>query len=225
MRLLLVNPNTSTAITAQLAREARACASPGTEVLEATGAFGAEVIATREAAEVGAAAALDAVQRETRRFDAVLLAISLDCGLAALHAQCRVPVVGLSESALLRALQLTERAALVTLGKSMQPLYAAMVAGYGLAERMPWVRATGMTAVQFRADPPAGLVQLRALITEVQHEGAGAVVLAGAVLAGYAPSLQQGCEVPLIDAIPAAVARAEALVGTAATPTNPAPVR
>jgi Asp/Glu/hydantoin racemase len=225
MRLLLVNPNTSTAITARLAREARACASAGTAVLEATGAFGAEVIASREAAEVGAAAALDAVQREARGFDAVLLAISLDCGLAALRAHCRVPVVGLSEAALLRALQRTERAALVTLGTAMQPLYAEMVAGYGLAERVPWVRATAMTAVQFRADPPAGLVQLRALIDELHQEGAGAVVLAGAVLAGYAPQLQQVCDVPLIDAIPAAVARAEVMVAAVTTPTGPAPTR
>jgi allantoin racemase len=229
MRLLLVNPNTSTAITAQLAREARACASAGTEVLEATGAFGAEVIASREAAEVGATAALDAVQRETRHFDAVLLAISLDCGLAALRAHCRVPVVGLSEAALLRALQLTERAALVTLGTSMQPLYADLVAGYGLSERVPWVLATTMTAVQFRADPQAGLAQLRALIDEVRQAGAGAVVLAGAVLAGHAPQLQQGCDVPLIDAIPAAVARAEtlahALAAARVAATGPAPTR
>jgi allantoin racemase len=224
MRLLLVNPNTSTAITAQLAREARACASAGTAVLEATGAFGAEVIGSREAAEVGAAAALDAVQRETRPFDAVLLAISLDCGLAALRAHCRVPVVGLSEAALLLALQRTERAALVTLGTAMQPLYAQMVADYGMQARVPWVRATEVTAVQFRADPPAGLAQLRALIDELHQQGAGAVVLAGAVLAGYAPQLQQGCGVALIDAIPAAVARAEALAA-GSPPTGPAPAR
>jgi Asp/Glu/hydantoin racemase len=51
------------------------------------------------------------------------------------------------------------------------------------------------------------------------------VVLAGAVLAGYAPQLQQVCDVPLIDAIPAAVARAEALVAAAAAPKGPAPAR
>lgn len=224
MRLLLVNPNSSKDITAQLARQARACASVGTEVLETTGAFGAEVIASREAAELGAAAALDAVQREARPFDAVLLAISLDCGLAALRAHCRVPVVGLSEAALLRALALTERAALVTLGTAMRPLYADMVAGYGLADRVPWVQATAMTAVQFRADPEGGLAQLRALIDALHRSGAGAVVLAGAVLAGYAPRLQQACTVLLIDAIPAAVARAEALAAGSA-PIGPAPAR
>lgn len=216
MRLLLINPNTSTAITAQLAQAARACAAPGTEVLEATGAFGAAVIASAEAAAAGARAALDALQRERRAYDAVLLAISLDCGLAALRAHSAVPVVGLSEAALLRAVALAERAALVTLGLAMQPRYAEMVAGYGLAARVPWVRATPMTAVQFREQPAAGLAQLRALIEEVQAAGAGAVVLAGAVLAGYGPALQQGCAVPLVDAIPAAVARAEALAAAPA---------
>lgn len=215
MRLLLVNPNTSVSITVQMATAARACASPGTEVLEATGGFGAPVIASREAAAVGAQAALQAVRQELRPFDVVLLAISLDCGLAELRRCSRVPVVGLSEAALLRATELAERAALVTLGEEMQPLYAEMVAGYGLSSRVPWIRATPITAPQFRADPSAGLEQLQGLIEQVQHEGAQAVVLAGAVLAGYAPRLQEGCGVRLVDAIPAAVALAERLAANA----------
>jgi Asp/Glu/hydantoin racemase len=81
------------------------------------------------------------------------------------------------------------------------------------------VRAAPITAVQFRADPEAGLSQLQALIAELQGQGAKAVVLAGAVLAGYAPRLQACCALPLIDAIPAAVARAEALA--LATTGNP----
>jgi allantoin racemase len=216
MRLLLVNPNTSAEITAHLAAQARACAQPGTEVVEATGAYGAAVIASREAAVVGARAALDAVQRCAVPFDAVLLAISLDCGLAELRAQLRVPVVGLSEAALLRASALVERAALVTLGEDLQPMFSDLVAGYGLAQRVPWVRATRLTPPQFRADPSAGIVQLQALIAQVQRDGAQAVVLAGAVLAGHAPQLQAGSTLPLIDAIPAAVARAEALAASAA---------
>jgi len=216
MRLLLVNPNTSAEITAQMATLARACAQPGTEVLEATGAFGSAVIASAEGATVGALAALDAVRRCDQPFDAVLLAISLDWGLADLRTHVHVPVVGLSEAALLRAAALAERAALVTLGEDLQPLYADMVAGYGLAARVPWVRATRLTAPQFRADPRAGIAQLQGLIAEVQRDGAQAVVLAGAVLAGYAAQLQAGCTLPLIDAVPAAVARAEALAARAA---------
>jgi allantoin racemase len=212
MRLLLINPNTSLQITAQLAAEARACARPGTELLEATGAFGAEVIASREAAAVGARAALDALQRQGESFDAVILAISLDCGLADLRAHTAVPVAGLSEAALMKATRSADRVALLTLGESLEPLYAEMVAGYGLAARVPWVRGSAITAAQFRADPEAGLAQLRQLVVEVQAQGAQSVVLAGAVLAGYAPRLQGGCHVQLIDAMPAAVARAEALV-------------
>jgi allantoin racemase len=212
MRLLLVNPNTSSSITARMAQQARACAAAGTEVLEATGAFGAEVVASREAAEVAAAAALDAVRRERRSFDAVLLAISLDCGLSALRAHCSVPVVGLSESALLRAVALTPRAGLVTLGTSMLPLYEEMIAGYGLQPRVPWVRATATTAVQFRVDPESGLSELLGLVGAMQRDGAGAVVPAGAVLAGYTERLQAGCALPLIDPVAAAVAHAEALV-------------
>jgi hypothetical protein len=90
-------------------------------------------------------------------------------------------------------------------------------------------RKYGYSAAAAAAAKGRVIAQLRALIDEVRQAGAGAVVLAGAVLAGHAPQLQQGCDVPLIDAIPAAVARAEtlahALAAARVAATGPAPTR
>ena len=50
MRLLFINPNTSADLTEQGARVARKAARPETEIVPATGRFGARYIATRAAA-------------------------------------------------------------------------------------------------------------------------------------------------------------------------------
>ena len=47
MRILLVNPNITTAITDAMAAEARRVASAGTQILAVTAAFGTQYVATR----------------------------------------------------------------------------------------------------------------------------------------------------------------------------------
>jgi len=47
VKILLLNANTSALVTGKVERAARAAAPAGVEIVTATGAFGAEVIATR----------------------------------------------------------------------------------------------------------------------------------------------------------------------------------
>src|SRR3712207_2527340 len=84
MRVLLINPNTSTEITDLLARHARAAAEPNVEILPVTGRFGAQYIVARAAAAIAAHAALDAFAEHGRGCDAVFLACFGDPGLYAL---------------------------------------------------------------------------------------------------------------------------------------------
>ena len=60
MRILVINPNTTAAMTAALVAEVTRHAPPGTIVDGITAAFGAPVIATRESFARGAEATLDA---------------------------------------------------------------------------------------------------------------------------------------------------------------------
>ena len=47
MKILLINANTTPAVTERIAGEARRIAAPGTEVLPVTSTFGAPIIGTR----------------------------------------------------------------------------------------------------------------------------------------------------------------------------------
>ena len=67
MKLLIINPNTTQAITDLLAETARRFAAPGTTIKTATGGFGAQVIASRMEMTIGDYSALDAAAREAAR--------------------------------------------------------------------------------------------------------------------------------------------------------------
>src|SRR4029077_2089997 len=63
MKLLLINPNITEAITAAMAEEARHFASPGTAILPVTAAFGTQYVENRVAAAIASHAVLDALAR------------------------------------------------------------------------------------------------------------------------------------------------------------------
>ena len=65
MKLLIINPNTTQAITDLLAETARRFAAPGTTIKTATGGFGAQVIASRMEMTIGDYSALDALLLDT----------------------------------------------------------------------------------------------------------------------------------------------------------------
>src|SRR5262249_7106314 len=74
--------NTSADLTEQGARVARKAARPETEIVPATGRFGARYIATRAAAAIAGHAALDVFARAGKGADVVLLACFGDPGRA-----------------------------------------------------------------------------------------------------------------------------------------------
>lgn len=213
MRILLVNPNLTQTITDAMARAARRAASPGTEIVAVTGTFGPQVISSRAENVVAAHGVLDLAARHAAGCDAVVLGVSLDSGLGALRELLEVPVVGMLEAGLHVASLLGARIALVTFGARLVPLYEELVRGYEFAGRVVRVAALPFAPADAYAEP----ARVRSALAEAcrglaQADGAEAIVLAGAALAGIGEEIQPDVPVPLVDGAKAAVALAEGLV-------------
>lgn len=215
MHLLLINPNTTSSITDQVARVARAAVSPGVAIDAVTGRFGARYIASRAAAAVAGHAALDAWAEHAAAHDAVVLACFGDPGLDALRELAPVPVVGMAEASIHAACLLGRRFAIVTGGERWVAMLEEFVAARGLAGRLSGIHAVAATGAAIAADPDAALDGLAAACAEAVRTGAESVILGGAGLAGLAARIGHRVPVPLVDCAVAAVRLAETLVALA----------
>jgi allantoin racemase len=199
MRILLINPNTSVSVTEKIAALARAVAGDGVEFRAVTGGFGAPYIASRAAAVVAAHAALDALMQHAAGCDAVYLACFGDPGVLALREQSAVPVVGMAEASIQEACRHAGRFSIVTGGAAWGPMLREYVMSLGLIDRMASVRTVAATGDQIAREPDAAMAGLTAAcVACASDDGADAVILGGAGLAGLASRIQPGVSAPLI---------------------------
>jgi len=213
MRILVVNANTSQIVTEKVAAQARASASPGTEIVAVTGTFGASVIGSRAEHAIGEHSAIALVAQHAPGCDAVVIAVSYDTGLRAARELLAVPVVGMTEAGLLTACMLGGRIGVITFGRRVLPLYHELVTAYGLGARVAGWRVLESTAAyQHGAHDALDREIVAAARDLIERDGAETVVLTGAVMAGVPARLQPDVPVPLIDCMACAVRQAELLV-------------
>ena len=209
MRILVANANTTEAITEACVAAARRAATPGTEIIGATPAFGPRVISTRAENAIAGHALLETLAAHAGQVEAAILAVSHDTALEAARQLMPCPVIGMTEAACLTACMLGGRFGVLTLGQAGP--YEELVARHGLAARCAEVRGIPATPQETLRDP----ARVQAMLVEAigqMAERADAIVLAGAVLAGMDSVLQPRAAVPLLDGMTCAVRLAEMLV-------------
>jgi len=217
MKILLVNPNLTQAVTDAVLAAARVRAAPGTELLAVTGTFGPAVIGSRAENALAQHGVLELVARHAPGCDAVVLGVSLDTALWACRELLDIPVVGMTEAGLLCGATVATRIGLLTNGARMGPLYRELVQSYGLGERLAGVETLALTPQQMVGSPQdiqaAQDAVVAAARTLIERDGAEAVLLAGAAMASMAEALQPQLPVPLLDGVGCAVALAQAMAG------------
>jgi allantoin racemase len=212
MKILLINANTTAAVTERIAAEARRVAAPGTEVRAVTGTFGAPIIGTRAEMAIAEHTALDLFARHGAGMDAVVIGVSFDVGLQALRELADVPVVGMTEAACLVACALGGRIGIVTYGARSAGILREIVAGYGVAGRLAGVHGLDASPADMLKDPQALHAQIAGAACDLaRRDGAEAVILAGAVMAGLPPLLQEQVPCPLVEGIACGIGLAELL--------------
>lgn len=199
MRLLLINPNTTESITGLVATRARALAPTGVDIVAVTGRFGCRYVSSRAAFAVAGHAALDAFAEHAEGCDAVLLACFGDPGLLALKELSPVPVVGMAEASCHLACLSGQRFSIVTGGERWRPMLEEFVAAIGLSSRLASIRTVAPTGAEIASDPERAIASLaQACRRAAEDDGAEAVILGGAGLAGLAERIAPEVSVPVI---------------------------
>jgi Asp/Glu/hydantoin racemase len=212
--ILLINANTTAAITDRLVAMGNAMAPAGLRFVGATARFGARYIASRAASAVAAHAALDCFAEHGAGAEAVLLGCFGDPGLDALKEVAPVPVLGLAEAAVQAALAIAPRFGVVTGGTAWGPMLQEFFAGRGQAAALAGVRTVVPTGGEMARDPDGAAALLaEACRACVEQDGAGVVILGGAGLAGFAATLQGRVPVPVVCSVEAGLRGVIAAIG------------
>jgi Asp/Glu/hydantoin racemase len=212
MRILILNPNTTKAVTALMLDAGRAVASPGVEVEAITASRGFPYIASRAEAQIGGAIALEMLA-ETKGFDAAIVAAFGDPGLFGARELFDFPVIGVSEAAMLTACMLGGQFLIVTFASALCGWYRDCVAMHRLESRCAGVVALDRSFGSLEDARETNWSALVGLANEaIAERDADVAILAGAPLAGLATRARDLIRVPVIDPVAAAVKQAEALV-------------
>ncbi len=212
MRLLLLNPNTTQAMTDQMVHVAESVAGPGTQIVAVTATRGVPYIASRAEAQIAGSEVLEILAEKSQDCDAVVIAAFGDPGIIAARELFDIPIVGMAEAAVMTAALLGQRFSVVTFSPHLARWYEDCVAQTGLGTRFTGVRCPEIAPENLENVAEVMRSDLMALAMRATTEDhADVVILGGAPLAGLAPQMQEHAQGILVDPIAAATLQAEAL--------------
>ncbi len=213
LHIRVVNPNSDAAMTGLVLSAARAVAAPGTTVTAVQPDQGPTAIESAAQAAFGEVAVARAVLASAADgVDAYVVACFGDTGRDAARDLAHVPVVGMTEAALISAALVAHRFAVVTLPVRTIAAADAVVRYLGLGHRCV-VHGVDLGVGDLHGEEKM-VEELMVAASEraIAQDGAEAIVLGCAGLSGVAESIRRATGVPVVDGVAAGVGLAESLV-------------
>ncbi|WOB09067.1 aspartate/glutamate racemase family protein [Piscinibacter gummiphilus] len=214
MKIQVINPNTTAAMTAKIGEAARAVAAPGTAIDAVQPSFGAPSIEGHHDDVWAAAGVAEQVRAgEAAGADAHVIACFGDPGLHAARELSRGPVIGVAEAAFHCASMLATGFSVVTTLTRTVVIAEHLVLHYGFERRCRGIHGTDIAVLEL--DDPASDAYARILASSREaliHDRSSAIVLGCAGMADLCRRLQGELGVPVIDGVAAGVKLAEGLV-------------
>ena len=215
MNIVVINPNTTTAMTQRIAATAQAVAQAGTHIIAiqpSAGPASIEGYADEAMAVPHMLEAMFAAQSQHSAVAGYVIACFDDTGLDAARCVLDAPVVGIGEAACHLASLLAARSSVITTLSRSVSLIEHNLVKYGLASRCARVRAPDVAVLDLE-DPASDAYahisnEIRIALKEDRAE---AIVLGCAGMTNLAARLSKEHGVPVIDGVGAAVKLIESL--------------
>lgn len=214
MKITLINPNTSRAMTAKIAAAARDVAGPGVEIAAVCPDVGPEAIESHFDEVFAAAAVVDLIEKDLRGSgsDAYVIACFGDPGLDAARELVTVPVVGIAEAAMhVATLSGRSFGVVTTLTRTLGRAHD-LLARYGMRTACVSLAGSGIPVLDLEDTSSASFEIIAGLCAEAAAEGADVIVLGCAGMTDLCHSLTSRAGVPVVDGVAAGVGLASAMV-------------
>ncbi len=215
MKIVVVNPNTTAAMTARIATTAQSVAHAGTHIIAIQPSAGPASIEGYADEAVAVPHMLQAMYSQQAKGQAIagyVIACFDDTGLDAARCVLDAPVVGIGEAACHMASLLAARFSVITtLSRSISPIEHNLVK-YGLASRCARVRSADVAVLDLDDAASGAYAHISNEVrTALKEDRAEAIVLGCAGMTDLAERLSTEHGVPVIDGVGAAVKLVESL--------------
>jgi allantoin racemase len=211
-RIAVINCNTSTRMTEEIAEGARSAAASGTTIIALQPSWGPESAEGYFDSFLTAAAVLDAIVTTTDTFDAVVMAGFGEHGREGAREVLDVPVVDITEAAAMQAMLLGRRYGVITtLPRARGQIEDSLLLA-GLAARCVAIEATDLAVLDLTSDLQATAAAFVAAGRRAIDAGADVLCLGCAGFTAIRSYLGDRLGVPVVDSVSAGVSMAEGLV-------------
>jgi len=214
MKIKVINPNTTLAMTQTIGAAARAVAHPDTQIIAVSPAMGPVSIEGFYDEAVSVLGVLEEVRKgKSEGVDAFVIACFGDPGLDAAREIAHAPVIGVAEAAMRVAGFISTGFSVVTTLPRTVVIAEHLVEKYGAESHCRKVRAADIAVLDLE-NPTSGAYEkiLAECRLAMQEDHCGAIVLGCAGMADLCEHLQSDLGIPVIDGVGAAVCTAEALI-------------
>lgn len=222
-KLLVLNPNTTAAMTRSIGAAARAVAAPGTEIVERNPDSGPASIESPYEQAMCLQPMLAEVARGAREgCAATVVACFDDPGIEAARCLVEGPVIGIAEASMHVACMVASRFAVVTTVRAAVPGIEELVQRYGAARHCVGVRAADVKVLALVRPSAATYKSIRDTAADlIRVDHAQAIVLGCSGMSALGPRLARELGVPVIDGVAAAVKLAESLLALGLAASRP----
>lgn len=214
MKILLVNPNTTSSMTDKVGETAKTVAASGTEIIAVNPEYGPVSIEGYYDEVFSIPGLLEEVRKgEASGCDGTVIACFDDTGLDAARCIASGPVVGICEAAMQIASLLANSFSVVTTLRRSIPALEELKVKYGMSRKCNRIRATDVPVLELENPDSEASKLIRGEIQEALDEDRSeAIVLGCAGMADLASELSKEFGVPVIDGVSAAVKLVESVV-------------
>lgn len=214
LRIQVINPNTSRAMTATIGEAAAAVAAPGTEIIAVSPDDGVPSIEGHFDEAIAALGVLEQVKRGREQgVDGHIIACFGDPGLLAARELAQGPVIGIAEAAMHMATLVATRFSIVTTLPRTLIIARHLLQQYGFSQHCAALHAIDLPVLAL--EESSGMAQQKVrdrCIQAIKEDGSGAIVLGCGGMADLAQQLTRELGIPVIDGVSAAVKMVESLV-------------
>lgn len=147
-----------------------------------------------------------------RKVEAIVIDCMIDPALPAAREIVNIPVIGPGEASMALASMLSNRWSIVTVMKSLIPIFQRRAMTYGFDRRLVSVRSIEIPVLDLQSARQRMEQKLLEESRAALEEGAHAIILGCTGIEGVARKLQQKLGVPVIDPTAASLKLAEVLV-------------